>query len=209
MPNTSGSAYALTTLCPIKNGHTNNESNAILVRRILQQLDEKNSPFAKVPNTYLARLFILDDVIFQSYPHKLDTLQSKYLVFVADLHGGLDTYLDGMWENMHQEIKKIGQYLVEFENVNSSESFKAYIKKCQVTTTFYFNGSTDESLAAQLKSLYLKQEFSKFVYAHQGVSAKQLLQDFKAFIEKTDPKNLASPTWKPGVGKLEEVTLNQ
>lgn len=209
MPNISGKAYALTALCPIKNQHINNESYASLLRRILQELDENNSPFAKVPNTYLARLFILDDTIFESFPHLLDKLQSKYLVFTANIHGDLDTYLEGVWENMQQEIKNIGQYCVGFDKVGSKATFIEYMKKCQVTTTFFFNGSTDDSLEEQLKSLYLKQEFSKFVYAHQGVPPEQLLRDFKEFIAIVQPKNLASPTWRAGAGTLENVVVTK
>ncbi len=209
MPNISGNAYALTTLCPIKSGHSNDESNACLLRRVLQELDENNSPFAKVPNTYLARLFILDDTIFESHPYTLDRLQSKYLVFTANIHGDLDTYLDGMWANMQEEIKAIGKYFVGFGNVNSAASFKEYLKKCQVKTTFFFNGSTDDSLQEQLKSLYLKQEFSKFVYEHQGVSSKQLLHDFREFVKISEPKNLAFPTWKAGARSLKDVVVTK
>jgi hypothetical protein len=199
MPNVSGKAYGLTTFCPIRNGHKDGMANSSLIRKMLQDLPEdEDSPMANVANTYMARFYILDDAIFESYPARLDRLQSKYLVFTSNFHGDLDTYLTGMWHGINTVIKQLWGNCVGFEKVDSAQSFVEYIKKCQLTNTFYFNGSTDDPLQEQLKSLFLKQEFSKFVFAHQGVAANQLLQEFKAFIAWSKPKVLAAPAWKAG-----------
>jgi hypothetical protein len=206
MPNVSGKAYGLTTFCPIRNGHKDGMAHSSLLRKKLQELPEnEGSPMAEVSNTYMARFYILDDAIFESYPAKLDKFQSKYLVFTSNFHGDLDTYLTGMWNNISPVIKQIWEDCVGFEKVDSARSFIEYIKKCQLTNTFYFNGSTDDTLEEQLKSLFLKQEFSKFVFAHQGAPAKQLLKDFKDFIAYSRPKVLGSPTWKAGVCSLDSV----
>jgi hypothetical protein len=206
MPNVSGKAYGLTTFCPIRNGHKEGMANSNLLRKKLQQLPEnEESPMAKVSNTYMARFYILDDAIFESYPARLDKLQSKYMVFTSNFHGDLDAYLTGMWNNINPVIKDLWADCVGFEKVDSAQSFVEYIKKCQLTNTFYFNGSTDETLEEQLKSLFLKQEFSKFVFTHQGVPAKQLLDDFKDFIAYTRPKVLSAPTWKAGACSLDGV----
>ncbi len=209
MPNTSGNSYALTTFCPIRNGHHGEIPNYALTRKKLQELpDNEGSPMARVDNTYLARFYILDDAIFNSYPSDLDKLQSKYLVFTSNFHGDLDTYLTGMWNSISADIQQIWADCVGFDTVNSAQSFIEYIKKCQLYTTFFFNGSTDESLQEQLKSLFLKQEFSKFVFAHQGVPAKQLLSDFKEFIAWSKPKVLSAPTWKAGACSLDGICKN-
>jgi hypothetical protein len=210
MPNSSGKAFALTTFCPIKNGQKGGISHGSLLRKKLQDLPEYSySPLAKVNNTYLARFYVLDNAIFQSYPNALDTLQSKYLVYTSNFHGDLDTYLSGMWNSIADTVKDLWADCVGFENVNSASSFIAYIKKCQVYTTFFFNGSTDDSVAEQLKSLFLKQEFSKFVFEHQGVQPAQLLADFKQFIAYSQPKDLSSPTWRAGADSLDEIIVTK
>ena len=49
----------------------------------------------------------------------------------------------------------------------STERHGSYMKRCQVTNNLFFNGSTGDPLAEQLKSLYL---FSRFAYENQGKS---------------------------------------
>jgi hypothetical protein len=216
MANRSGNAYALTLLCPILPGSPkkapegmDDQTYADLIRTELFQLRVgQDSPMARVPNTYLSRLFVLNDVPYQGYPAVLENLKSSYLVFSSNFHGELEDYLRGMWREVEQEIRAILRYCVGFDDrVTNVESFIDYVKKCQVTTTFFFNGSTDESLAEQLKSLYLKQEFSKFVFANQGKSAGEIQKAFAAFVIRTQPANLASPTWKPGAYHLDKVVL--
>jgi hypothetical protein len=200
MPNQSGNAYGLSTLCPLLPKSVRDQSTAALVRARLRELPlDENSPMAKVPNTYLCRFFVLDDVLYESSPANLEHLKSKYLVFVAEIHGDLDAYLRGMWSNAQAMVERVFEYCIGFKGqVRDTASFVQYIKRCQVETTFYFNGSTDEPLAEQLKSLYLKQELAKFAYANQGKSAAELQKAFAAFAKTVAPTDLNGPTWAPG-----------
>lgn len=221
MANKSGNAYGLTALIPIKNGSEAGESYGSKVRRLLQEwsLDKnKNSPMAKVPNTYLCRFYVLNDVFYQGSPAIEEHLQSKYLVFSTNFHGELEPYIKGMWNGAQTELQELLQHCVAFDRVNNVEDFVNYIKRCQVDNDLFFNGSTDDSLAEQLKALYLKQAFSHFVFTHhhlinQGAaSAKELQQAFKAFVQYTQPENLEQPTWYPGSEQepegLEEAIRN-
>ena len=61
--NISGNAYALTMLCPIKPGIEENRTYADLIRDQLEIWNLADvSPLAQVPNTYLCRFFVLDDI---------------------------------------------------------------------------------------------------------------------------------------------------
>jgi hypothetical protein len=216
MANKSGNAYALTLLCPILQGlpkkapeGMNDQTYADLIRYQLQQLAvNEESPMAGVPNTYLSRLFVLNDVPYQGRPAILEHLKSNYLVFSSNFHGELEDYLTGMWNALEREIRAILQYCVGFDRVTNVATFIEYVKACQVTTTFFFNGSSDEPLAAQLKGLYLKQEFSRFAFANQGKSPADLQAAFRAFVTRTQPANLARPTWKAGAYHLDRVVLD-
>lgn len=230
--NISGNAYALTILSPIKNAYTADEiAYADLIRDRLQGWNfEHNSPMAIVPNTYLCRFFVLDDVYTESQPTGggLDTvrdlspfvtdamrraavpaedhLQSRYLVFSCNFHGGpkgdLDAYLRGMWQAISDRIKEIWSYCYGFDQVNDADSFIAYMKKCQLTASLFFNGSNDEALAEQLKALYLKQEFAKFVIDNQGLDAAAIKVNMQAFMQRVAPNNLTAPTWSAGKYRL-------
>jgi hypothetical protein len=209
MANTSGRAYGLTTLCPIINGQvsrinslsqSSSESHDKEIRRILQALPlNENSIFANTPNTYLARLFILNDVFFQQgNDYKRDQLKSKYLCFNSNFHGELEPYLTSLWENNENQVREIWQHCVAFDQVSKAGDFVSYIKSCQVKTTLFFNGSNDEPLAQQLKALYVKQMFSEFVLTQQGNSGADIKQAFKYFLQRVQLNDIGSPSWKPG-----------
>jgi hypothetical protein len=208
MANENGNAYALTTLCPLVTVSGQDTSPSAFIRDRLHIVNTgAASPMARVPNVYFCRFLILDDVIYESKPHRLEHLKSQYLVFEASLHGKLEPYLAGMWQNAEPFIRSVWEFCVGFSGVHDAATFTAYILKCQVKTTFFFNGSSDEPLADQLKSLYLKQEFSKFAYAHQGLPADALQAAFKRFIARVEPENFARPTWRAGATDLSNVVI--
>jgi hypothetical protein len=206
MANKSGNAYGLTLLCPIRQGgpaDAAGQTYASLMRYQLQRLGcNSDSPMALVPNTYLARFYVLNDVTFQGKPAHLDHLKSDYLVFSSNFHGELEPYLEGLWDAVGPQVSVFMRNCVGFDSVSDRASFIAYVKKCQVTTTFFFVGSTDESLEEQLKGLYLKQEFSKFVFENQGRNAAELHAAFRQFVSRTQPANSSAPTWKPAADSL-------
>ncbi|HEY6876414.1 MAG TPA: hypothetical protein VI299_00260 [Polyangiales bacterium] len=206
MPNRSGNAYGLTCLCPLRNDSEDDQSYAAIVRGLLRKLPaDENSPLAKVPNTYLCRMFVLDDVFYEGLPAQEDHLKSKYLVLVVELHGELDAWLRDMWTHAHASIALLFKYCIGFRDVDSADEWVRYIKRCQVETTFYFMGSTDKPLAEQLKALYLKQELALFVRENQGRDAASLQRAFREFIARVQPSELSAPTWRPGAASLDTV----
>lgn len=233
MGNISGNAYALTILSPIKNGLVTGEEIAYAdkVRDLLQSWNLlPNSPMTQVPQTYLCRYFVLDDVYTESLPGasvldtfsdllpvvpnsvrrgawpKEDHLKSRYLVFSSNFHGGpkgdVDGYLRGMWNAISEHIKQAWGYCYGFDQVNDAASFVSYMKKCQLPATLFFVGANDEPLPEQLKALYLKQEFARFAVENQGLEAAVLRANYQAFIKRVAPTNLSGPTWEPGKYRL-------
>jgi hypothetical protein len=227
MSNTSGNAYALTVLCPIKNGHLGEIAYADEVKcRLLEWNARQQSPMAQVPQTYLCRYFVLDDVYTEALAGaegrgtildalaftspffyglglpKEEHLKSRYLVFSSNFHGDLDVYLRGMWNAIGDDVCKVWEYCYGFEQVCDAGSFAEYMKKCQLDVSLFFVGSTDDPLDEQLKSLYLKQEFTRFALEHQGMAPTQLQPAFKAFIERVKPRDVKGPSWSPGQYKL-------
>ncbi|WP_295442242.1 hypothetical protein [uncultured Thiodictyon sp.] len=223
----------MTILSPIKNGIVTGEEIAYAdkVRDLLQSWNLlPNSPMTQVPQTYLCRYFVLDDVYTESLPGasvldtfadllpvvpdavrrrilpKEDHLKSRYLVFSSNFHGGpagdVDGYLRGMWNAISGQIKQVWGYCYGFDQVNDAASFVGYMKKCQLPATLFFVGANDEPLPEQLKALYLKQEFARFAVENQGLEAAVLRANYHAFITRVAPTNLSGPTWEPGQYRL-------
>src|SRR5437899_2231844 len=127
MANKSGNAYGLTLLCPILRGlpkqapeGMNDQTHADLIRIQLQQLTmNEQSTMARVPNTYLGRLWVLNDVPYQGRPATLEHLKSNYLVFASNFYGELEDYLRGMWTAIEQDLRAILQHCVGFDRVTN------------------------------------------------------------------------------------------
>lgn len=218
--NVSGNAYALTTLSPIRNARVPGEEIdfADKVRDILQDWNLlPNSPMTQVPQTYLCRYYVLDDVRVESLPGASvldafagmpaqDRLQSRYLVFSSNFYcgpeGTPDAYLRGMWNAISAHLHTVWNHCYGFDAVHDADTFVAYMKKCQRDAALFFVGSNDDPLPEQLKALYLKQEFSKFAIANQGLDAATLRANYKAFMARVAPTDLTAPTWAPGQYRL-------
>jgi hypothetical protein len=202
MGNRFGNAYGLTVLIPVKQGTENNRAYDKLIRDQIQKWPKHSaSPLALVPNTYLARVFLLQDVFYEGAPAIEEHLKNKYLVFTSNFFGELDTYLQGMWDAINDVLKVLLKHCFAFEKVNSAADFVSYIKKCQINNSLFFNGSNDKPLPEQLKALYVKQAFIHFAYLSQhfrykGKAGAICLQDsFKRFVELIDIDNLNDKHW--------------
>ena len=130
MANTANGAQALMILSPIRNGYIGESSYADeTFKRCMNIRIHEDSPLAKVPDTYLARLYVLNDVLYEAMPAndtilnfndvfsffkdkyrlrglpKVDRLKSRYLVFSSNFHGesdeDLERYLRNMWRHWH------------------------------------------------------------------------------------------------------------
>src|SRR5450755_4548530 len=139
MPNQNGDVYGLTILSPIIDGADGAVSHECAIRDYLANLPrDHRSLFAKVSSTHLARLVVMDDVIFVGTPAREEHLQSKYLVFESNFDGDLDTYLTRMAQEIPALLDSVWSHCVGYPGVRDIPAFIAYMKKCQLETTFYF-----------------------------------------------------------------------
>lgn len=208
--NRVGRLYGLTAFCPIKAGTpvgVNRSAVSLISERLAELPRHEDSFFSRIPNTYIARFYLLRDVFYESKPAKQEHLQSQYLIFAVNLHGELDGYLRDMWDREEAVVRSIWQYCVAFDNVDDADAFVSYIKRCRVDNALLFNGSTDEPLAEQLKGLYLKQEFGKFVARNQGLPPAELRDEFRTFLARVKVDDLNRPTWRAGASTLDTVVV--
>jgi hypothetical protein len=109
-----------------------------------------------------------------------------------------------MWKNAGHDRLHLGVLRRVQGGCQDADTFTGYIKKCQVTTTFYFNVDR-EPLAEQLKALYLKQEFSKFAIANQG-ERRRGSEHLPSSCEPPSHRT-RGPSWRPGASRSEIATV--
>lgn len=197
MPNQNGSVYGLTILSPIIDDVTATPSHDLQIRAYLAQLSTReNSPFAIAPATHLARLVVLDDVIYVGMPSCEEHLKSKYLVFESNCDGDLDSYLAGLADSIPQHLDAIWSHCAGYPTRGAADrqAFIAYMKACQLETTFYFAAVNDKSVPATLRALQTQTAVADFIATHQGSNTGTLQRDFIDFTAQL--KSLPAP--QPG-----------
>ncbi len=195
MPNRNGSVYGLTILSPIIDDERATPSHDLQIRRYLATLPTgEDSPFALAPGTHLARLVVLDDVMYVGMPTCEEHLKSKYLIFESNCDGELDPYLNGLATNMPQHLDSIWSHCVGYPGAANRQAFVDYMKACQLETTFYFAAVNDKSVQQTLQALQTQAAVAEFVTTHQGLSPARLKADFMEFMRELK----SSPVPKPG-----------
>ena len=212
MGNRFGNAYGLTVLIPVKQGAENNRAYDKILRDQLQKWPlAEQSPLAAVPNTYLARVFLLNDVFYEGEPALEEHLKNKYLVFSSNFFGELDVYLAGMWEAIGDMLQDFLRHCVAFDTVRSATDFIGYIKRCQINNSLFFNGSNDKPLPEQLKALYIKQAFIHFAYLSQRFryagpeGAASLQAAFQRFVKLIQIEDASAPSWPVAASKAPDI----
>jgi hypothetical protein len=184
--------YGLTILSPIVDDPKLPISHNAALRVYLQNMPrDARSPFAKVSGTHICRLVVMDDVVFVGHPAKEEHLRSKYLIFNSNLYGGLDAYLEEMARKIPEVVNAIWSHCVGYPGVDDPLAFAAYMKKCQIETTFFFADVNNKTVEQTLRALQTKVEFTAFIEQNQGQSPAALQREFAAFWERV--RNSAAP----------------
>ena len=153
MPNQNGSVYGLTILSPIIVDDKATPSHDLQIRRYLATLPTgEESPFAMAPGTHLARLVVMDDVIFVGLPATEEHLKSKYLVFESNCDGDLDRYLRGLAAGAPAHLDAIWSHCVGYPGAADPENFANYMKACQIETSLYFAAVNDKTVSESLRA---------------------------------------------------------
>jgi hypothetical protein len=184
MANQSGSVYGLTILSPILQDRNAETSHNCAIRMKLASLPcDESSPFAIVSSTHMARLVVMDDVVYVGMPSCEEHLKSQYLVFETNFDGDLDSYLTRMASEIAIDVDAVWQHCWGYPGTRDVATFIAYMKKCQITTTFYFADVNNSTVSQTLKVLQTQAAVTEFIEKNQGRSAAELQKSFAEFLE--------------------------
>jgi len=203
MGNQSGSIYGLTILSPVKEDPNAAISPSLAIRMYLARLPVDGSgPFGMVTSTHMARLVVLDDVVYFGAPSCEEHLKSKYLIFEANFDGALDDYLHELATKAGAEVQAIWQHCTGFPGVSDIPAFVAYIKRCQVGTTFYFADVNNKTVQQTLQALQTQSAVSAFIEKNQGKPPAELQKKFLEFVGRL--RSAGTP--KPASTRGKELT---
>src|SRR5262249_276639 len=108
----------------------------------------------------------------------------RYLIFETNFDGDLDTYLRRMATETSEFVNDVWKHCVGFPGTADVAAFMAYMKKCQVSTTFFFADVNDQTVASTLEALKTQSALAHFMDKHQGMPPAELQQAFGRFLER-------------------------
>jgi hypothetical protein len=184
MANQNGQIYGLTILAPIIQGDAKDLAHATAIRWYLaSQPRDRHSPLARVTGTHQARLVVMDDVVYVGAPACEEHLKSRYLVFESNFDGDLDAYLMRLATEAREFVDSVWRHCVGYPGVDDPQAFATYMKKCQVTTTFYFADVNNRTVEQNLRALQTQSALAKFIERHQGEEPTMIQKSFGEFLE--------------------------
>jgi hypothetical protein len=194
MSNQNGSVYGLTILSPIIDDDKATPSHDLQIRSYLAKLPTReDSPFALAPGTHLARLVVMDDVIYVGMPACEEHLNSKYLILESNCDGDLDDYLSGLAKSIPDHLDAIWMHCVGYPGAANRKAFIDYMKACQLTTTFFFAAVNDKSVSETLRALQNQTAVADFIATHQGADPAALQREFIQFAAELKARPLPRP----------------
>lgn len=185
MANQSGQIYGLTILSPIIEDESRDTCYSKEVRWYLaNQPRDHKSPFARISGTHLARLVVMDDVVFVGAPACEEHLKSSYLVFETNFDGDLDAYLRRMAQAEPKFVSSVWKHCAGFPGLDNLDDYVKYMKRCQIKTTFFFADVNDKTVEQTLKALQAQAAVCSFIEKNQGRPASDIQKAFGAFLEQ-------------------------
>jgi hypothetical protein len=202
MPDQNGSVYGLTILSPILNDERATPSHDLQIRKYLATLPTgEDSPFALAPGTHLARLVVMDDVIYVGAPAVEEHLTSKYLILETNCDYDLAEYIAGLAKAVPRHLDAIWSHCVGYPGAGDVNALVKYFQSCRIETTFFFAAVNDKSLPDTLKALQTQSWVADFIATHQGMEPKQLQAEFLQFAAELKAKPIPKPgAIKAGMG---------
>jgi hypothetical protein len=191
MPNKNGKVYGLTILSPIIDDDQATPSHDLQIREYLATMPTgEQSPFALAPGTHLARLVVMDDVIYVGMPACEEHLKSKYLVFESNCDSDLEGYMSGLAASVPEQLDAIWSHCVGYPGAADQKAFIGYMKACQIETTFFFAAINDKSVPQTLRALQTQRAVTDFIANHQGMEPAQLQREFAQFVTELNSEPL-------------------
>ena len=171
--NTSGQAYGLTVLTPIRDGH---ETQLARYLDLLQGGEE--SPLARVPGTHFARWVVIGDVVYEGPRQRRDRLALGRLLFTSNFDGPVAPYLEVLRTGLGEAADAVWDHCVGYPGREDPAAFAAYMRRHQIESALFFAAYGDRTVEQVRRSLALRRDVIDFALSTQGMEAAALQAAF-------------------------------
>lgn len=183
----------LTALSPIEHRHDDPEERILNIRETLRAHEQDESPFRDCPMVHMARLQIIDNLPPPEGDTSGVTLKSKYLLFVADIDGRTDDFLDHLYRVNAKFVHDVWGRCRAYPEYAGAVFFRRFIDRCRFDNPLGYAGFPS-SVTEILHAVARKEMLSEWVRKHQSLSEKDLQKAWRRDREKF----LNADTPKPG-----------
>lgn len=178
MPNRYGQFYGYTGLFPILE-EVRSESHTDELRGILAALPNgAGSLFARTGLVHAARLFVIDDVIYNGAPSLEEHLAYSYLALSMTMDGDVAALGNRLSEVGGEEFGTVFSHCYGYKQAGS---IPEYLNRCQIETTFLYVDLEKINLEATLRALAVQRLVPDMIERAQGLGVaarKAIVREF-------------------------------
>jgi hypothetical protein len=171
------------------------QSHAVALRGILATLPTgEGSLFSRTRLVHGARLFVIDDVVYNGHPSREEHLAYAYLAMSITFDGDLAALAEGIAVLGAAEFDRIFSHCYGYEGAGSSERVLAYLEACRVQSNILFVEVDDASLEDVLRAIHAHARIARMIETAQGKSPSER----KALVRALAAQLRQSPPPPPG-----------
>lgn len=174
MGNQSGQAYAFMSMTPIARG-----SEDAVERDIAAWPSGADSPLSRMGSTHFARFLVLRDLIYQGEPQERDTLKFAYVIFISNVDGDLEDYLESLLDLMADEAEQAWGRCIGCPPISDRDEFIAYLLHNQIDTTFFASAYPDATVQDVHAAVALRREVVDMAVTGQTMSPEDLMATWR------------------------------
>ena len=171
----------LTAISPIETGSEQRTSDAL--RRYLKGAESAGnaaSPLACCPMVHMARLVILDDLRPALGDTDAGSLHTKYLLFIAELDGPIDDFLDHLYRENPDFVAKVWGGCLGYPEDEGPVFFRQYIETCSFAPDLPFAAFPGRSVSDIERALARRQQLMGQIGDWKTAPTTEQWRDFEA-----------------------------
>lgn len=185
--------YYLTVMCPVDYVRGGSQDKLVALQERLATLrsrdpfvtvdDNDEILFSDTPAVHMARFLVIDEMPVQMGNERSGRLAYKYLLFIAELDGDRDSFLDQLFETRETLVKEIWGNCIAFPEDCDKKQFRQFMIRYEIKTTLPFGAYAGTGQPEVTRMLKNRRNLTDFVVDNQAKSPEDLHKAWEDFRE--------------------------